>query len=80
MPLGYRVVAHKLEVDEATAPVVQKMFTMCADGYTAKQIYDYLREKQVRRANGKPIAYNSVLYLLSNRIYLGEVPSLGHCA
>lgn len=72
MPLGYRVVAHKLEVDEATAPVVQKMFTMCADGYTAKQIYDYLREKQVRRTNGKPIAYNSVLYLLSNRIYLGE--------
>ena len=72
VPLGYRVVDHKLEVDEATAPVVQKMFTMCADGYTAKQIYDYLREKQVRRANGKPIAYNSVLYTLSNRIYLGE--------
>ena len=72
VPLGYRVVEHKLEVAEATAPVVQKMYTMCADGYTAKQIYDYLREKQVRRANGKPIAYNSVLYLLSNRIYLGE--------
>ena len=48
------------------------MFEMSADGYTAKQIYDYLKEKQVRRANGKLVAYNSVLYTLSNRIYLGE--------
>ena len=72
VPLGYKVVDHKLEIDEASAPVVQKMFEMSADGYTAKQIYDYLQSKQVRRANGKPVAYNSVLYTLSNRIYLGE--------
>lgn len=72
VPLGYKVVDHKLEIDETSAPVVKKMFEMSADGYTAKQIYDYLKEKQVRRANGKLVAYNSVLYTLSNRIYLGE--------
>lgn len=54
VPLGYRVVEHKLEVDEATASVVQKMFTMCADGYTAKQIYDYLRESRCTAPTASP--------------------------
>ena len=48
------------------------IFQMCGDGYTAKGIYQYLQEKQIRRPNGKEIAYNSGLYLLSNRIYIGE--------
>ena len=72
VPLGYKVVDHKLEIDETTAPLVYTLFQMCADGYTAKEIYQYLQEKQIRRPNGKEIAYNSVLYLLSNRIYVGE--------
>ena len=72
VPFGYKVVDHKLAIDEESAPIVRLMFEMCADGKTAKEVYTYLKEKQVRRANGKPIAYNSVLYTLSNRIYLGE--------
>ena len=72
VPFGYKVVDHKLEIDETIAPLVYTLFQMCGDGYTAKEIYLYLQEKQIRRPNGKEIAYNSVLYLLSNRIYIGE--------
>ena len=72
VPLDYKVVEHKLEVDETTAPLVYTLFQMCADGQTAKEIYQFLQEKQIRRPNGKEIAYNIVLYLLSNRIYIGE--------
>ena len=72
VPFGYKVVDHKLEIDETTAPLVYTLFQMCGDGYTAKEIYQYLQEKQIHRPNGKEIAYNSVLYLLSNRIYIGE--------
>ena len=77
VPLGYKVVDHKLEIDETTAPLVYTLFQMCGDGYTAKEIYQYLEEKQIRRPNGKEIAYNSVLYLLSNRIYIGEYKHSG---
>lgn len=72
LPIGYKVVDHKLAVDEETAPIVVKIFEMSADGYTAKEIYDYLRQKQIRRPNGKEIAYNSVLHILKNRTYIGE--------
>lgn len=72
LPIGYIVVEHKLAVDEETAPIVMKIFEMSADGYTAKEIYDYLRQKQIRRPNGKEIAYNSVLHILKNRTYIGE--------
>lgn len=72
LPIGYKVVDHKLAVDEETAPIVMKIFEMSADGYTAKEIYDYLRQKQIRRPNGKEIAYNSVLHILKNRTYIGE--------
>lgn len=72
IPFGYKVVDHRLVIDEDSAPVVALAFQMCADGKTAKEIYDFLRVKGLRRADGKLIAYNSVLYMLSNRTYIGE--------
>ena len=45
---------------------------MCADGKTAKEVYAYLKEKHVCRANGKPIGYTTVLYILGSRTYIGE--------
>ena len=72
IPFGYKVVDHRLTIDEETAPIVRLIFDMCAGGKTAKEIYNYLREKQIRRANGKPIGYTTVLYILGSRTYIGE--------
>ena len=72
VPFGDKVVDHRLALDEDTAPIVVLAFQMCADGYSAKEIYDFLKTKGLRRSNGKLIAYNSVLYMLSNRTYIGE--------
>lgn len=58
IPLGYKVVDHRLTIDEETAPIVRLIFDMCAGGKTAKEIYNYLKEKQIRRASGKPIGYS----------------------
>ena len=72
IPFGYKVVDHRLAIDEGSAPIVRLMFDMCADGKTAKEVYTYLKEKHVCRANGKPIGYTTVLYILGSRTYIGE--------
>ena len=64
IPFGYKVVDHRLAIDEESAPIVRFMFEMCADGKTAKEVYAYLKEKHVCRANGKPIGYTTVLYII----------------
>ncbi len=48
------------------------IFNMCAEGKTIKHIFNYLKEKGVRRSNGKPIAYSSMRHMLTNRAYIGE--------
>ena len=72
VPLGYKVVDHRLAIDEQTSPIIALAFQLCADGKTAKEVYNYLKEKHICRPNGKEIAYNSVLHMLSNRTYIGE--------
>lgn len=54
LPIGYKVVDHKLAVDEETAPIVMKIFEMSADGYTAKEIMIiYGKTKFVARTGKK---------------------------
>ena len=77
IPFGYKVVDHRLAIDEESAPIVRFMFEMCADGKTAKEVYAYLKEKHVCRANGKPIGYTTVLYILGSRTYIGEYKHSG---
>ena len=72
IPLGYKVIDHKLAIDEETSHIAALAFQLCADGKTAKEVYQYLKDRQIRRPNGKEIAYNSVLHMLSNRTYIGE--------
>lgn len=72
VPLGYKVVDHRLTIDSETAPIITLAFQLCAEGKTAKEVYKYLKDKQIRRPNGKEIAYNSILHMLANRTYIGE--------
>ena len=47
IPLGYKVVDHRLTIDEETAPIVRLIFDMCAGGKTAKEIYNYLTRRKL---------------------------------
>ena len=73
LPFGYVVgPERKLVIDPIAAPVVQEIFKLCYDGKTIKEIYRILDERQIRRSNGKPLLYNAVRYILTNRVYIGE--------
>ena len=72
IPFGYMVKDSYLAIDETLAPIVRKLFEMCADGITVKDIHKYVQEKGILRPNGKKITYSSLRYLLSNRVYIGE--------
>ena len=36
-----------------------------------------MSERKVTRANGKPLRYNAIRYMLSNRVYIGEYSHMG---
>ena len=73
VPFGYKInTERKLDLDSINAPIVEKIFKMCNDGMTVKAIYNNLKERNVLRPNGKPLRYNAVRYILSNRTYIGE--------
>ena len=72
IPFGYMVKDSYLAIDETLVPIVRKLFEMCADGITVKDIHKYIQAKGILRPNGKKITYSSLRYLLSNRVYIGE--------
>lgn len=58
---GYKLNAErKFEPNETTAPIVEEIFTMYADGKTVKQIVDYLDKKGIRSYRGGKLNINSV--------------------
>ena len=77
VPFGYRVNAEqRLEIDPIKASLVKDIFKMCYDGKTVKEIHRILTSMNVLNAQGDPIAYSSVRYILGNRIYIGEYRSM----
>lgn len=70
---GYKIDSEMhFHPDESSAPVLHEIFTMYADGYTIKQIVDYLNEKNVPTIRGGKMTINIVQRMLSNRRYIGE--------
>ena len=77
-PFGYVInKEHKLDIDPQAAPIVQEIFKLCNDGKTVKEIYNIMSERKVTRSNGKPLKYNAIRYILSNRVYIGEYNHMG---
>ncbi len=73
VPYGYYIdEEQKLSIDTTLAPIVQEAFTMYADGKMIKDIVKYFNEKGIVTRNGKPMSYNIIQYMLSNRKYIGE--------
>ena len=72
-PFGYFVDEdRKLQIDPKTAPIVQDIFTMYADGKRMQEIVDWLKAKNICTQKGKPMRVNVIQYMLSNRKYIGE--------
>lgn len=73
VPFGYIVGKNqKLEIDGIAAPVVQEIYKLSYDGKTIKEIHKVLQDRRILRSNGKPLRYNAIRYILTNRIYIGE--------
>ena len=78
IPFGYVINAErKLDIDPKAAPIVAEIFKMSNDGKTVKEIFNIMSERKVTRSNGKPLRYNAIRYMLSNRVYIGEYSHMG---
>ena len=73
IPLGYVVGEdHKLHIDSKTAPAVQLIYTLFADGKTKTQIAKELNARGFRTKNGKLYTSNSFFRILTNPMYYGD--------
>ena len=83
-PLGYYLDDEQhLQIDERKAPFVREIFQRYADGEMIKTIIDdmnargvgitvRMKKKAGKKAYDKPLGYNNVRRMLSNRKYIGE--------
>ena len=84
VPLGYYVdEEQRLQIDEEKAPFVRELFQRFADGEKIKDIIKdmnargvgiliKMKKKTGKRAYVRPLGYNNVRRMLSNRKYIGE--------
>ena len=73
-PYGYKKSdddKYKLVVNRKESIVVKEIFSLFLKGKTITEISDYLNVKKVLSPNGKKWSYNSVYYILKNKVYLG---------
>jgi len=71
VPLGYKIVDKRFVVDEATAPIVRRIFEMYLAGSTMAEIIRHLNENGVSTSRGNTYNKNSIRTILTNRRYLG---------
>lgn len=60
------------QIDQTTAPIVEEIFTLYAEGKTVSQLVNYLNEKNIKTIKGGKMTINIVQRMLSNRRYIGE--------
>jgi DNA invertase Pin-like site-specific DNA recombinase len=86
VPLGYDSRDKKLVINEAEARTVRMMFERYLSLKSVPKLIEELDRKRVitkkrplkgRTAGGVPFNYGSLVYLLKNRTYLGEVGHAG---
>ena len=74
-PVGYlnEPKLRTIVIDEATAPLVRRMFEAYATGkYTMRQLRDLVTEWGMRTCYGNPIALSWFPVLLANPFYIGQ--------
>lgn len=69
--LGYRVVDGKLEIDEAEAKIVRRIFSEYASGQSYRDIIAGLNRDGLKTKRGNAFGNNSLHDLLKNEKYIG---------
>ena len=71
--LGYKVDkdTKKYVLDDATAPIVKRIFEMYADGSTVADICRYMNSHGVKTSRGTEFNKNSLRKMLMNKRYIG---------
>ncbi|MFD1702618.1 recombinase family protein [Methylopila henanensis] len=87
VPLGYRVQAKKLQIDEAEAATVRLIFERYLALGSLSALQGELRERGIvtrtrtlasgATAGGVPLTNGPLAHLLANRVYLGEINHKG---
>ena len=77
--LGYRGEPDKpYEIDPDTAPIVQRIYQVYADGTPMMQICRDLDAQGIKSIHGNAMTVNSLRRILTNRAYIGEYSYSGH--
>lgn len=71
LSLGLKIVDHKVELDERSAPAVRYCFEARSEGITKKPIADELNARGFRTKTGKLFTVNTVSQILANPVYKG---------
>lgn len=72
LPYAYKVIDHRLTVDEEKAPAVKLAFEMYADGKTKSEIARELTARGYRTQKGNDISASFISGMLSNPTFKGE--------
>ena len=70
-PLGFKVVDHRLVINEDTAPFVKYIFEQCAKGTPHKEILQYLTNNNIKSNKGNQLTHNSLYKIFKNKKYIG---------
>lgn len=71
-PLGYKTGPDKrFVIDPETAPTVNLVFDLYAEGKTIAEIVEILNSKGLRTLRGHPFTHNSLRTILKNEKYIG---------
>lgn len=75
IPYGYKYSADRkhVEVNEAEAATVKRMFTLAQTGESLSKITAKINESGATTRRGKPFAKGTVAAILGNRFYVGEL-------
>lgn len=71
VPLGYEIRDHKLVIDPATAPIVQKAFELYSQGWTVADICREFNARGYRTAKNVEFNRNSFKSMFRNKRYIG---------
>lgn len=79
VPLGYKLVRadnfkepSKIVVDEKRAPYIKKMFAYLLEGYSGRQVWEYLVDEGFRTQNGKQPTLSMIFRMFKETIYYGD--------
>ena len=76
-PFGYVIKDKKYVIDETEADAVREIFRKYSQGFKANSIANDLKERNVRRKNGKYIDQKYVYVILHDKRYTGVVTHKG---